>query len=122
MIPLIWVMLGGAIGSGLRFLIGRAMPLQTASFPWSTFLVNFAGSLAIGVLAGFLERKSMDTGMIRLFWMAGLCGGFTTFSAFSLETLQLLQQQRWNIVLPYVVGSLVLGLGATWTGWQWLRG
>ena len=100
MIPLFWVMLGGAIGSGLRFLINRSIPIQTASFPWSTFLVNFTGSLAIGMLAGLLEKKSMDTETIRWFWMAGICGGFTTFSAFSLETLQLLQQQRWNLLLP----------------------
>jgi CrcB protein len=121
MIPLIWAMMGGAIGSGLRFLIGRSLYTNSNAFPWSTFIVNLAGCLAIGLLAGLLERKSSDTVLLRWFWMAGICGGFTTFSAFSLETFQLLQQQRWVVLLPYVLGSLILGLGATWAGWQWIR-
>lgn len=121
MISLLWVMLGGAIGSGLRFLIGRAIPLHTGTFPWPTFLVNLSGCLAIGALAGMLERRSMDPQVIRWFWMAGVCGGFTTFSAFSLESLQLLQQQRWSLLLPYIMGSVCLGPAATWVGWQWLK-
>lgn len=95
--------------------------MQEQSFPWSTFLVNLTGCLAIGALWGLLEKRTIDPNVIRWFWMAGVCGGFTTFSAFSLESLQLLQQQRWSLLLPYILGSVSLGLLATWAGWQWLR-
>ncbi len=121
MIPLLWAVLGGGIGSAIRFLIGRALPMEQHVFPWATFLVNLAGCLAIGALSGLLEKRTIDPNVIRWFWMAGVCGGFTTFSAFSLESLQLLQQQRWSLLLPYVLGSVSLGLLATWAGWQWLR-
>ncbi len=121
MTPVLWVMLGGGIGSAIRYLISRSLPMQEQSFPWSTFLVNLTGCLAIGALWGLLEKRTIDPNVIRWFWMAGVCGGFTTFSAFSLESLQLLQQQRWSLLLPYILGSVSLGLLATWAGWQWLR-
>lgn len=117
-----WVMLGGSLGSALRFTIGRWIPHPPGTgFPWSTFSVNLIGCLLIGLLAGYVDRRSGESGLTRWLWMSGFCGGFTTFSAFSLETIHLLQHQRWSILIPYVVGSVLIGLLATWTGMQMIR-
>lgn len=118
---LLGVLLGGAIGSVLRYGIGRVIPLTPNGFPWATFWVNSIGCLGIGLLAGYLEKRAGNSDALRLFWMTGICGGFTTFSAFSLETLNLLQQQRWPLAIAYVAGSVGIGILATWAGWQWLR-
>ncbi len=118
---LLWVMLGGAIGSALRYGIGKWIPPTPGGFPWSTFWVNASGCLLIGILAGYLEKRSVSSETLRGFWMVGLCGGFTTFSAFSLETLSLLQHQRWPIAVGYVTASVGVGLLVTLAGWQYLR-
>lgn len=121
MIAFVWVMLGGAIGSALRYGMSRLIPFSPQSFPWATFGINLIGSLMIGLLAGYLEKRALGTDSLRWFWMSGFCGGFTTFSAFSLETLTLINHERWPIALTYVVASILLGVGATWIGWTILR-
>lgn len=122
MIAVAWVMLGGALGAAARYLLSRLIPHTPGmNFPWSTFLVNLIGCLLIGLLAGYVDRRSGDATITRWLWMSGFCGGFTTFSAFSLETIQLMQQARWSVVIPYVVGSVLVGLFATWTGLQLVR-
>ncbi len=111
---LLLVGLGGMLGSMLRYATGLA--LKSTQWPVATFAVNLSGSFLIGLVLGFaLKNESFDTSW-RLFLATGVCGGFTTFSAFSAEGLQLLQQQRYSIFFLYFASSILLGLGATWLG------
>lgn len=116
--PWLLVALGGALGSMLRYAVQQLVPAR--SFPYNTFAVNLAGCLLIGIFYALLLKGRMaDDG--RLLWMTGLCGGFTTFSAFSLEGMQLLQTGRWLPFFFYVVLSVALGLLATFLGYKLLQ-
>lgn len=110
--------IGGFVGSSLRFtvsvLVARAAPAP--AFPWATLGVNVGGCLAIGLLAGALEARQLAAVEVRLLLMVGILGGFTTFSAFGLETLTLVRELRWAAAAGYVTGSLLLGLAAVWAG------
>ena len=110
--------IGGFVGAVARYVLGGWLLHHTAQerFPWSTFAVNVAGCLAIGVLAGLAERHSMFGPGLRLFLFTGLLGGFTTFSAFGLETLFLLRRGEPWVAAAYVAGSVLLGLAAVWIG------
>jgi CrcB protein len=105
------VAVGGAAGSALRYLV--SLIFMGVGWPWGTVLVNILGSLVMGVLAG-----SGLSPQARLFWMTGVLGGFTTFSAFSLETMALWERAHWEGV-AYVGLTLTLGLTAFWLG-MWL--
>jgi fluoride exporter len=111
---LLFVAVGGAAGSVLRFLF--SVWFKHSSFPLATLLVNIIGSLIIGlVIAVSLRNANFDANW-RLLLATGLCGGFTTFSAFSAENLQLIQQGRMGMFAVYAIGSVLLGLGAAWLG------
>ena len=119
MLTYLWVALGGAVGSVARYgsaaLFAR---LSQGSFPWSTLFVNVSGSLVIGVLAGLAAadgRPLLGTDA-RALLMVGLCGGYTTFSSFSLETLRLMREGAWGWAMANVLGSVVLCLAAVWLG------
>ena len=106
--------LGGGIGSIGRYLCQKWF--AASSFPWGTFTVNIIGCLAIGIFWG-LSFKSFDSNESwKLFLMTGLCGGFTTFSAFTLEGVGLLREQKLALFFSYVAISVVLGLLATYIG------
>jgi fluoride exporter len=107
---------GGAAGSMLRFLFG--IWFKHSSFPLATLLVNIIGSFVIGMVIAFSLRNNTFEANWKLLLATGLCGGFTTFSAFSAEGLQMLQQQRYGILILYVAGSILLGLLATWLGFS----
>ena len=115
----IWlaVALGGALGSVARGQISVWLRAQAPNFPWGTLAVNVIGSLAIGFLAGWFAAKPLPD-WLRLGLMTGLMGGFTTFSAFSLDTLEL---WRGNVTLALanVAANLMLGLAAALLG-LWL--
>ena len=111
---LILVGIGGAAGSMLRFLCQRWGNL---SFPYGTLGVNLAGCFLIGIFWGMALRNSLD-GNLRLLLMTGFCGGFTTFSAFTQESLQLLQQQRVLHFFVYLGLSITAGLLATFAGYK----
>jgi CrcB protein len=97
---------------------GVVLRWPAAGFPWSTLLVNVAGSLVIGALAlGIPADGRVVTENARLFLMVGICGGFTTFSAFSLETLNLARNGEWALAAAYVLGSLALCLLAVAAGY-----
>jgi CrcB protein len=113
------IALGGALGSVARALVGWAIP--AGRLPWATMLINFAGSLLIGWLMGRLTPMSESTMRHHSFWVVGLCGGFTTFSAFSWQTVELLQKNNWGAALANVALSVVLCLVATWAGWRLAR-
>jgi fluoride exporter len=116
------VAFGGAIGSMARFwLTGAVSTLTGPRFPWGTLLINVLGSFVIGGVAG-LTLTPARVGLhpdVRIFLMVGICGGFTTFSAFSLQLLELLQTGYVFAGLLYAGGSVMLCLLFVWFGW-WL--
>jgi CrcB protein len=109
--------LGGGIGSIVRYLFQRwAYTLFSSPFPWGTFGVNIIGCFAIGLFWGLSFKSFNSTESWKLFLMVGLCGGFTTFSAFTLEGIGLLKEQRLFLFFSYIAASVILGLLATWLG------
>lgn len=120
--PVGWVALGGALGSVARYALAAA--IQRASglaFPAGTFAVNALGCLAIGALmAAFLARGGPSDAQ-RAFFVTGVLGGFTTFSAFGWDTWQLLQRGLALQALLNAVGQLALGLAAVWAGFAGAR-
>lgn len=114
---LILVFLGGGAGSCLRYLVSVFGGKQTVdSFPTATFVTNMIGCLAIGVLLGIAERNQWSSPDFKLLFVTGFCGGFTTFSAFSAESLRLIQNDHFLLALLYIGGSLLLGILSTWLG------
>lgn len=112
----VWVALGGACGATLRYLTVKVLSASALAFPLGTLAVNVSGSLLIGLLAGtvFLDPK-LAVGP-RLFFQTGLLGAFTTFSAFSLETLQLWQAGQMKSAVVNVLLNVVLCLAAVFLG------
>ncbi|MFL5280189.1 MAG: fluoride efflux transporter CrcB [Rhodopila sp.] len=114
------VAVGGALGSVARFWMTGVMTALTGpQFPWGTLLINVLGSFIIGLVAGFTltpARVAMHPDL-RIFLMTGFCGGFTTFSAFSLQTLELMQAGELVQALGYVLGSVALCVLGTFGGW-----
>ncbi len=104
---------GGAIGSVLRYSVAL-LPFSKV-FPAGTLLINITGSLIIGVLAAMLFKNAIDSNLWK-FLAVGICGGFTTFSAFSLEAFNMLQQQLYTNFLLYIVASVAGGLIAVAAG------
>ncbi len=118
MIKLLWVGLGGFVGSVLRFAISGAIHRLPASagFPWGTLTVNAIGCLAIGVTAALLEDHQIARPELRLFIVIGLLGGFTTFSTFGYESLSLARTGGLSRLLLNAGANLLLCLGAVWVG------
>lgn len=123
------VAIGGALGSVARYWISGLITARAAqAFPWGTLVVNVTGSFVIGllaVLAGESGRLQPNARAFAVqFLMVGVCGGYTTFSAFSLATLKLLQMGQWFAALANVLLSVVLCVIGVWLGWiagQWLN-
>lgn len=109
---------GGFVGSVARYALSvwAAQLTPHARFPFGTFTVNVLGCLAAGVLTGLAEKHEMFGPETRLLLFTGLLGGFTTFSAFGLETLSLLRRGELSVAAVYVVASIVLGLVTAWLG------
>ncbi len=111
------IALGGALGSVLRFAaVGYLTPLFNYRFPLGTFVVNIIGSFLIGVAYVLLVEKTTVPAEWRLFFITGILGGFTTFSAFSLEILQLWQEGHAFNALVYASSSVILGLLMAFVG------
>ena len=114
---LLWVMLGGAVGSGARYLVaGSLMKEASTRFPYGTLTVNLVGCLAIGLLATLFAEATGARPELRLVWIVGVLGGFTTFSSFGLETLELLNNGRVASALIYVMVSTLAGVGLAFLG------
>jgi CrcB protein len=107
--------LGGAGGSILRYLIQRAFPISF--FPYGTLIVNLSGCLIIGILWGLFLKNNL-TEVTAIFLMTGFCGGFTTFSAFSYEGIQLLMVNKWLMFFTYTIISIAGGMIATYLGFK----
>lgn len=108
---------GGAIGSVGRFLVSGAVghALGTA-WPWGTLAVNAIGGFVIGLLAGLMAVRWSVTPELRGFLITGILGGFTTFSAFSLEVITMMERHAWAPALAYIIASVVLSLTAAFGG------
>ena len=116
--PYLWVTVGSALGGLLRYAITRMTLNMSAGFPYGTILINVVGSFVIGYF-GTLTLQSgryAASDNLRLFVMVGLCGGFTTFSSFSLQTFDLLRSGAWVRALANVVLSVTLCLAAVAAG------
>ncbi|RYY43242.1 MAG: fluoride efflux transporter CrcB [Sphingomonadales bacterium] len=113
------VMLGGAIGAGARHLVGRAaLALWGPGFPVGTLAVNVIGGLAMGLLAGWLATRASGDEALRYLLGVGVLGGFTTFSAFSLETVLMIERGDLTTAVFYILASVVLAIGALFAGLQ----
>ena len=111
------VMLGGALGSGARFGVGRLMLSQFGpGYPWGTLSVNLIGGLAMGLLVGLLARIAQPDQNIFLLLGTGMLGGFTTFSAFSLEAALMIERREIVSAFVYAAGSVVLAIAALFVG------
>jgi fluoride exporter len=116
----ILIALGGALGSLARWWISEALALAVGpAFPWGTLLVNVTGSFVIGFAAGGTigDTRLIASPFVRHFVMVGLCGGYTTFSAFSLQTVSMLQAGDVGRASLNVVASVTTCLVATWAGY-----
>jgi CrcB protein len=110
------VAVGGGLGAVCRYLIGAALAARLGpTFPWGTFTVNVTGSFVAGLLVGLGDGRGLATGA-RLLAVTGFLGGYTTFSAFGVETLRLLEQQGAGLAAGNVIASVTLGLLAAGTG------
>jgi fluoride exporter len=109
--------IGGFIGSILRYALSRFMQQRFISpFPVGTISVNIIGCLAIGIVFALADKNFLSSDS-RLFLATGICGGFTTFSAFSIETITLIRESEWLYASLYVISSVLLGLLATFGGY-----
>ena len=115
---LLAVGLGGALGAVCRYLIGLVIPKLDSGFPLATFAVNLIGCFVIGLIVGILGKHGNLEPRLVLFLQTGICGGFTTFSTFSLETLTLLEEGRYTAAVLYIVLSIALGLFVLFTAKQ----
>jgi len=115
----LYVAIGGALGSMARFWLNNAVAAAIgAEFPWGTLLINLLGSFVIsffGTLTGKFARFAVPP-EISIFVMVGLCGGFTTFSSFSLQTILLARAGEWDRAIWYILASVILCLLVCWLG------
>jgi CrcB protein len=115
----LWIAVGGALGSMARFWLGALVAeLLGPQFPWGTIFINIAGSFVIGFFATFTGPggRMIASFNARAFVMVGICGGFTTFSAFSLQTLDLARENHWLQAGGNILISVVACLIAVWAG------
>jgi fluoride exporter len=113
------VAIGSALGGVTRFWLSNvALQAWGPNFPWGTIIVNVSGSFAIGLFAGLTAEGRQVDPRLAQFFVSGVCGGYTTFSAFSLQTLQLARQSQWMLVAANVLLSVVCCSLAVWLGWR----
>ncbi|OUO78621.1 hypothetical protein B5F53_10070 [Blautia sp. An249] len=114
---------GGCVGAVLRYLLGLLPVWDKSPFPFSTLLINTIGAFIIGVVSGYAMKHTGSNEYLILFLKTGLCGGFTTFSTFSLETLQLYRNGNFLSAGCYAAGSVLICVTAAGIGqWCILRG
>ena len=112
----IYVAGGGALGASLRFFVQSSSKLYFPNFPVGTLIVNIIGSFLIGLLANYLNSKEISELFYKYFIIIGLLGSFTTFSAFSIETIELFKEGRILLSLIYIFLSFVLTISAAFLG------
>ena len=112
----LYVGAGSFIGGALRYLVSVLLRYN-GGFPWATFAVNLLGCLLIGLLWGLFSRTPSVSSNLVLFLSVGLCGGFTTFSTFSKESVMLMQSGNWFMLALYILASVLLGVGLVAAGY-----
>src|SRR3978361_437291 len=116
------VFIGGGLGSSLRHTINMASSrLLGTAFPYHTFIINISGSIVMGLIAGYLAFKGEAAQPWRLFLMTGILGGYTTFSAFSLDSALLYERGDLGLAAVYVLGSVVLSIAGLFAGLALVR-
>lgn len=115
---LIWVALGGALGSSLRYLSTNLIKYLYPNFPFGTLFVNIFGSFLIGFLMNYLEEKNISESFIKYFIIIGLLGSYTTFSAFSFEVIDMINNHRIFISIIYVLISVISCLIFAYLGYN----
>jgi CrcB protein len=120
---IIYVALGGALGSVARYLMQSVIGKNWgSSFPYGTIIVNISGSLLMGILIGWLSRTMPERAQdLRIFLAVGVLGGYTTFSSFSLDAIVLMEEGRWVAMSIYVLASVLCGLIGLMAGLQVMR-
>lgn len=111
MLNIITVGLGGFLGATLRYLIGLIPVNEATTFPIKTFVINIIGCIAIGIITIAASKNHTLNPHLILFLKVGVCGGFTTFSTFALETATLIKNGNAGIALLYMLGSVLVGVG-----------
>jgi CrcB protein len=111
----LYVFLGAGLGGVLRYWVGILCRIQGQAFPWPTLLINVVGSFVLGAFAAAALLRDWPS-QSRLFFAVGVCGGFTTFSTFSLEAVRLLNERAWKAAGAYCLLSLVLSVAACFLG------
>ena len=109
------VFVGGGLGSALRFGLGKLFISSLNKFPTATFLVNMIGCLLIGLFVAYFSKS--ENSFYKLLLVTGFCGGFTTFSTFSNESIILLKNNQFTLAVIYILSSLIVGLLATFLGY-----
>ncbi len=113
------VAIGGAFGSIARYLLSYFFTKNNvANFPWATFIANTFGCLVIGLFWGYIQKNNLQNDTLKLLVITGFCGGFTTFSTFSLENIQFIQNQNYNLAILYTLSSIVIGFLAVSIGFK----
>jgi len=116
---LLLVLLGGGFGSIARYLLSNFFTKNNVThFPWATFIANSIGCLIIGLLFGYIQKNNLQNETLKLLLITGFCGGFTTFSTFSLENIQFIQNQNYNLAIIYTLTSIFAGFLAVIIGFK----
>ena len=113
---LLFVGAGGAAGAMARYFLFTV--IKSSHFPLATLVINITGSFVIGLLFALSMKQHFLPASVMLFLATGICGGFTTFSAFSLENLELMRNGKWLLSFTYIAASVLFGLGACWLGFK----
>lgn len=114
---ILYIAIGGAVGSVLRFLTTLLVSKYWSdNFPLATFIVNIIGCFFIGLFVGYLTKNQLEDSNLKWFLVTGVCGGFTTFSAFGMENYSLFQNNNSLLAFGYIALSIILGLFAVWFG------
>ena len=120
-IKLLYIATGGALGSILRFFVSYICKIYFLYFPVGTLLVNVIGSFLAGLLVSYLNNKEISEIIIKYFFIIGFLGSFTTFSAFSIETLELLKKDGIYVSLIYIMSSIILSIFAAYIGFTLIK-
>lgn len=119
---LVFVALGGAVGASARYIFGvMATHFAPGSFPWGTFTVNITGSILVGVLAGLMTFTWSPSPELRAFLIVGVLGGFTTFSAFSMEVALFIERDRLGFAALYLGATVVISVAGLFAGLKLTR-